>query len=108
MMTEPLAKKPKVRAFQPSWTDEYGFVCVKDRAVCTLCCEPPALSILMPYRHRGASCHFAFAKIATKTLFSVMHCEEGFGPFSLLTIHNTSRAAVAHTARASEARCGRA
>ena len=39
MMTEPPAKKPKPRAFQPFWTDEYGFVYVKDRAVCTLCCD---------------------------------------------------------------------
>uniref|UniRef100_A0A3B1J491 SPIN-DOC-like zinc-finger domain-containing protein n=1 Tax=Astyanax mexicanus TaxID=7994 RepID=A0A3B1J491_ASTMX len=36
-MTEPPAKKNKARAFQPSWTEDYGFVYVKDRAVCTLC-----------------------------------------------------------------------
>lgn len=38
-MTEPPAKKTNARLFQPYWTVEYGFVFVKDRAVCTLCCE---------------------------------------------------------------------
>lgn len=28
-----------VAAFQSSWTQEFGFVFLKDRAVCTLCCE---------------------------------------------------------------------
>uniref|UniRef100_UPI00358FEE4E general transcription factor II-I repeat domain-containing protein 2-like n=1 Tax=Myxine glutinosa TaxID=7769 RepID=UPI00358FEE4E len=40
-MATPLAKKAevKVRAFQPSWTEEWGFVFQKNRAVCALCFE---------------------------------------------------------------------
>ena len=38
-MVCPLAKKTKVRAFQPSWAEDYGFVFHKDRAVCKLCFE---------------------------------------------------------------------
>ena len=33
------AEKTKTRPFRYSWTQEFGFVFVKDRAVCTLCCE---------------------------------------------------------------------
>lgn len=38
-MAAPAAKKAKTRAFQSTWTREFGFVFLKDRAVCTLCCE---------------------------------------------------------------------
>lgn len=36
-----MAKKARldVQTFQPAWTDEYGFVFQKDRAVCVLCLE---------------------------------------------------------------------
>lgn len=38
-MAAPPAKKADVRAFQPSWTQDFAFVFLKDRAVCTLCFE---------------------------------------------------------------------
>ncbi len=38
-MAAPPAKKAKGRAFQPSWTEEFASVFLKDRAVCTICFE---------------------------------------------------------------------
>ena len=60
-------------------------------------------SFQMLYHHRGASVphHFAFAKIATNTLFSFMHCKvlPHFRRFGSNLCHVVSKiqAVVAHT-----------
>ena len=51
-MEFPLARITKVRAIQPSWAEDYGFVFHKDRAVCTLCFE----SVVC--RTSSVKCHF--------------------------------------------------
>ena len=38
-LMSPPTKKVEVRAFQLSWTEDFGSIFLKDRAVCTLCFE---------------------------------------------------------------------
>ncbi|KAH1178574.1 hypothetical protein KIL84_012276 [Mauremys mutica] len=38
-MAAPKKAKLDVRSFQPAWTDTFGFIEIKDRAICTFCYE---------------------------------------------------------------------
>lgn len=51
-MAMPAAKKAKTWVFQSSWTQEFGFVFLKDRAMSTLCwrmlfAERQVLSVIL-------------------------------------------------------------
>ena len=65
-MATPPAKKAEVRAFQPSWTEEFGFVSQKDRAVCTLCFENVVCRTSSVKRHFETKHETAFKDQAHK------------------------------------------
>jgi hypothetical protein len=56
------AKKRKLdhRPFQENWTEEYGFVGQKDRAVCAFCCESVACRTSSVKRHFQTKHQFKF------------------------------------------------
>jgi len=44
-------QKLDIRSFQDIWTNEYGFIQQKDRAVCALCCETDVCRTSSVQRH---------------------------------------------------------
>ena len=79
-MAGPLAKKAKVnvRAFQPSWTEQWGFVFQKDRAVCTLCLENVVCRTSSVKRHFETKHEKTFKDVADKAE-SVKHAVSRYG-----------------------------
>ena len=64
-----MAKKAKldVRTFQPTWTNEYGFVLGKDRAVCVLCLDNVVCRTSSVKRHFETRHQDEFKDTADKT-----------------------------------------